>query len=98
VNANGKLIGKGGLKAQTEQIFKNLEIALRAVGAELHDVIKCNIYSVQGQDVRPAVEVFQRVWEAGKRHHRSSLGSLWWSWRILTISWRLRPSRSGLSR
>jgi enamine deaminase RidA (YjgF/YER057c/UK114 family) len=62
VDASGALIGKGDLRAQTEQIFKNLEIALRAAGAELHDIIKWNIYTVQGQDVRPAVEVFQRIW------------------------------------
>jgi enamine deaminase RidA (YjgF/YER057c/UK114 family) len=62
VDESGALIGKGDLKAQTEQIFKNLEIALRAAGAELHDIIKWTIYTVQGQDVRPAVEVFQRVW------------------------------------
>jgi enamine deaminase RidA (YjgF/YER057c/UK114 family) len=62
VDATGAIVGKGDLKAQTEQIFKNLEIALRAAGAELHDIIKWNIYTVQGQDPRPAVEVFQQVW------------------------------------
>src|SRR5262245_48710933 len=62
VDASGALIGKGDLKAQTEQIFKNLEIALKAAGAELHDIIKWTIYAVRGQNVGPAVEVFQRVW------------------------------------
>jgi enamine deaminase RidA (YjgF/YER057c/UK114 family) len=62
VDASGALIGKGDLKSQTEQIFKNLEIALKAAGADLHDIIKWTIYTVQGQDVRPAVEGFQRIW------------------------------------
>ncbi len=62
VDASGAIVGKGDLRAQTEQIFKNLEIALRAAGAELHDIIKWTIYTIQGQDVRPAVEVFQQVW------------------------------------
>jgi enamine deaminase RidA (YjgF/YER057c/UK114 family) len=62
VDASGAIVGKGDLRAQTEQIFKNLEIALQAAGAELHDIIKWTIYTIQGQDVRPAVEVFQQVW------------------------------------
>jgi enamine deaminase RidA (YjgF/YER057c/UK114 family) len=62
VDASGNIVGKGDLKAQTEQIFKNLEIALEAAGATLHDIIKWNIYLVQGQDVRAGFEVFQQAW------------------------------------
>ena len=62
VDASGAIVGKGDLRAQTEQIFKNLEIVLNAAGATVHDVIKWNIYVVQGQNLAPGFEVFQRVW------------------------------------
>lgn len=55
-------MGKGDIAAQTEQIFRNLEAALAAAGASLDDVIKWNIYVVDGQTLEPAFEVFQRVW------------------------------------
>ncbi len=40
----GNLIGKGDLKAQTEQVYKNIEKALNAVGATFADVAKFGIY------------------------------------------------------
>lgn len=62
VDAAGKLVGKGDVVAQTEQILRNVETALAAASAALHHVIKFNIYVVQGQNIQPAYEVFQRMW------------------------------------
>jgi enamine deaminase RidA (YjgF/YER057c/UK114 family) len=62
VDASGNIVGKGDIKLQTEQILKNLQIALNAVGAELEHIIKWNIFVVHGQPIQPAFEVFQRVW------------------------------------
>ena len=62
VDASGAIVGKGDLKAQTEQILKNIQAALAAGGAQLEHVIKWNIYVVQGQSLQPGFEVFQRVW------------------------------------
>jgi len=62
INSSGKIIGKGDIGLQAKQIFKNLEIALTAVGAKIENVIKWNIYVVQGQSSRPGFEEFQRVW------------------------------------
>jgi enamine deaminase RidA (YjgF/YER057c/UK114 family) len=62
VDASGTIVGKGNIKQQTEQVFSNLQAALKAGGAELENVIKWNIYIVQGQPIQPAVEVFQNVW------------------------------------
>ena len=39
-------VAKGDLKAQTEQAFRNLTIALSAAGATFKDVVKMNIYVV----------------------------------------------------
>jgi enamine deaminase RidA (YjgF/YER057c/UK114 family) len=62
VDASGQIIAKGDLKGQTEQVFKNLSIALKAAGATLENIVKWNIYTVQGQDLRRGYEVFQKVW------------------------------------
>lgn len=62
LDASGTIIGKGNIKQQTEQVFSNLQVALKAGGAELEHVIKWNIYIVQGQPIQPAFEVFQSVW------------------------------------
>jgi enamine deaminase RidA (YjgF/YER057c/UK114 family) len=62
VDASGTIVGKGNIKQQTEQVFSNLQAALKAGGAELENVIKWNIYIVQGQSIQPAFEVFQNVW------------------------------------
>jgi len=40
----GQLVGKGDLKAQTEQVFANLKTALTAAGATFDDVVKITWY------------------------------------------------------
>ena len=40
----GQLVGKGDLKAQTEQVFANLKTALAAAGATFNDVAKITWY------------------------------------------------------
>lgn len=62
LDANGEVVGKGDLAAQTEKIFRNLEVALRGAGASLEHVVKWTICVVQGQDVRSGFRVFGRVW------------------------------------
>jgi enamine deaminase RidA (YjgF/YER057c/UK114 family) len=62
VTADGEVVGKGDIGAQTEQIFRSLQTALAAAGAELEHVIKWTSYVVDGQPVEPGFEVFQRVW------------------------------------
>jgi enamine deaminase RidA (YjgF/YER057c/UK114 family) len=63
--ATRTVVGKGDIKAQVEQVFKNLEAALAAAGAGLGHVVKWNVYIVQGQPLQPAFEASQRAW--GKR-------------------------------
>jgi enamine deaminase RidA (YjgF/YER057c/UK114 family) len=46
VDAKGNVVGKGDLKRQAEQVFDNLTIALKAVGATWLDVVKTNMYIV----------------------------------------------------
>ncbi|HLO16798.1 MAG TPA: RidA family protein [Anaerolineales bacterium] len=67
IDMSGAIVGKGDLKAQTEQILTNIQIALAAAGARLEHVVKWNLYIVQGQSLRDGFEVFQRMW--GNRAH-----------------------------
>ena len=62
VDASGNIIGKGDLKAQTEQILKNIQAALAAGGAQPEHVVKWNIYVVQGQSLQEGFAAFQSVW------------------------------------
>ena len=45
VDANGKLVGKGDIGAQTRQVFQNIKHCLDAAGATFDQVIKINVYS-----------------------------------------------------
>ena len=62
VNTSGGVIAQGDLAAQTEQALRNVEAALLAGGAELHHVVKWNIYVVHGQSAQAGFEAFQKVW------------------------------------
>jgi 2-iminobutanoate/2-iminopropanoate deaminase len=51
---DGNVVGAGDMKAQAEQVFKNLEAALAAAGAKFSDVVKMNTY-VTDMEKAPAV-------------------------------------------
>ena len=46
LDQDGKVVGAGDMRAQSEQVFKNLSHVLRAAGADWDDVIKMNGYMV----------------------------------------------------
>jgi 2-iminobutanoate/2-iminopropanoate deaminase len=54
LDKDGHVVGAGDMKAQAEQVFKNLEAALAAGGAKFADVVKMNTY-VTDMDKAPAV-------------------------------------------
>ena len=62
VDAQGTIVGKGDLKAQTAQVLANLREALAAAGAEPEHIIKWNMYLVQGQSLQEGFEAFQQFW------------------------------------
>ncbi len=56
-DAQGQLVGKGDLAAQTRQVFANLETALKAAGATFDDVVKTNYYMLDAAQVAVVREI-----------------------------------------
>lgn len=44
LDRDGKLVGEGDMRAQTQQVFANLKAALDSVGASFDHVVKLNFY------------------------------------------------------
>lgn len=60
VNPKREIIGKGNIAEQTEQVMQNLQTALTACGATFENLVKLNIYMVQGQDLLSGFQVSQK--------------------------------------
>jgi 2-iminobutanoate/2-iminopropanoate deaminase len=54
---DGKLVGGADMKAQAEQVFRNLEAALNAAGAKFSDVVKMNSYITDMSKVQAVRDV-----------------------------------------
>jgi 2-iminobutanoate/2-iminopropanoate deaminase len=57
--ATGKLI-EGSVAAQTEQIFRNLEVILEAADKTLADVVKVNVYLTEIRDFAAMNQVYAK--------------------------------------
>jgi enamine deaminase RidA (YjgF/YER057c/UK114 family) len=58
-------LAAGGFRAQAEQVFKNLQLALAAVGASCADIVKLNSYLANIADLPILREVRARHLNAG---------------------------------
>ncbi len=54
LDKDGTVVGAGDMKAQAEQVFKNLQAALETAGATFSDVVKMNTY-ITDMDKAPVV-------------------------------------------
>lgn len=64
INAKGELVGSDDLFLQTKQVLKNIKQALASENATFDNVIKLNIYIVDGCDPAIGFQAFQE--EVGK--------------------------------
>jgi enamine deaminase RidA (YjgF/YER057c/UK114 family) len=66
-DAGGNIVGKGDMRAQSEQVFRNVGVALKAAGAGWGDVVKMNGYMVgmHAERVTAYREVRQRFLKEG---------------------------------
>jgi enamine deaminase RidA (YjgF/YER057c/UK114 family) len=60
VNEKREIVGKGDIAEQTEQVMKNLQLALSACGATFDNLVKLSIYIVQGQNLYGAFQASQK--------------------------------------
>ena len=61
VDAVGGIVGKGDMRAQAEQVAKNLRVALASADARVEHVVKWTVYVLHGQPLGPAMAAFQQV-------------------------------------
>ena len=64
VDANGTIVGKGDLGAQTGKAIENLVIALGAASAKLDDLVSLRIYLVAGHPPMPGFAAWRSAWGA----------------------------------
>ena len=62
VDGEGKIVGRGDIAAQTEQILKNIDVCLEAAGARREDIISWGIYVAAGHDLMKAAQVGIKWW------------------------------------
>lgn len=55
LNKNGKVIGKGNIHKQVNQIFKHIGSVLKEAGSEVDDIVKINVYT-SGNGLIPEIE------------------------------------------
>ena len=60
LDGSGQLVGEGDMKAQVQQVLKNLETVLSSQGADFRHVVKINIFTTDVDAFREASEVRQR--------------------------------------
>jgi len=61
INAEGQVIGEGDFELQTKQALENIKIALASEKATFKDVIKLNIYMVEGCDPAVGLKAFKET-------------------------------------
>jgi enamine deaminase RidA (YjgF/YER057c/UK114 family) len=50
LDSAGDLVGKDDFRAQAEQVFRNLDAAVKAAGGDFHDVVKLNYFCADSVD------------------------------------------------
>jgi enamine deaminase RidA (YjgF/YER057c/UK114 family) len=62
VGADGKVVGRGDLGAQTARALENLQLCLKAAGATLEQLVQVKIYLAGDIDIRPGFAAWMAVW------------------------------------
>ena len=96
VTAADEIVGKDGIAAQTEQVFRKLDLALTAAGATLENVVKWTMHVVDGHPISRHSQSSIRFGAADPTHQSSRwFGSPDWPTRTSSWSWKRRRSFLG---
>ncbi|KAF1810709.1 endoribonuclease L-PSP [Eremomyces bilateralis CBS 781.70] len=57
---NGSIV-EGGIKNQTAQIIKNIEVVLEEAGTSLANILKCTVFLADIEDYAAMNEVYQKM-------------------------------------
>jgi 2-iminobutanoate/2-iminopropanoate deaminase len=63
-NSAGQLVGEGDMRAQTRQVFNNIQAVLAAAGARLEDIIKINTYITDQSKFMDMLEARKEIFGA----------------------------------
>ncbi len=63
-DVDGKIVGKGDMRVQIEQVCKNIEKCLVAAGASLNDVVETTTYATNLNEFFKHVDVRSKYFEA----------------------------------
>ena len=63
---------EGGVEAQTEQVFRNLEAILKAAGSGLDKIVRCGVFLADMNDFPKMNAVYERML-AGNRPARTTV-------------------------
>jgi 2-iminobutanoate/2-iminopropanoate deaminase len=66
VDAEGRLVGEGDVVEQTRQVFRNMELVLRAAGCGFGDVVKVTVFLLDVNDRARINPVRQEVFGAAR--------------------------------
>src|SRR5262245_45982610 len=65
IGADGKLVGAGDIRKQTEVTLENLKSAVTAAGGTLDDIVKTTVYLGDVSDYAGMNEVYRRYFPSG---------------------------------
>lgn len=74
LDSDGRVIGKGDLRAQTRQVFENIKLILEKGGGRLRDVVKMTTYFTCKLSPKQTQEYFDVRREYFKDHRPASTG------------------------
>ena len=61
LSLSGELVGKGDVRAQTEQVFENLKNVLEAAGSGLDRIAKLTVLAIRLKDSAAVGEIRNRI-------------------------------------
>ena len=62
VDTDGNVVGRGDIRVQAKQVFRNLEKSLSAAGATFDHVVKLNVYSTDLDAHLPAIRELREAY------------------------------------